>query len=230
MDKLERRGHRQRMRDAYLRGGADSMADHNMLELFLSLVIPQKDVKPLAYDLINTFGSLERVVSASPQRLMEVNGVGENTAILLNLVRDINTRIDLNRNKYIIKLGSVQQTIAYAENILKNSVNEKILLITLDNDLRVIKSNIVSEGVVNCANVEPKKIVECVIRDNASSVVLAHNHPGGKPSPSPADLSFTITIQDILKKINVKMLDHIIVGEGSSFAMNSDPRYMMYFE
>ena len=72
MDKLERRGHRQRMRDAYLRGGADSMADHNMLELFLSLVIPQKDVKPLAYDLINTFGSLERVVSASPQRLMEV--------------------------------------------------------------------------------------------------------------------------------------------------------------
>lgn len=230
MDKLERRGHRQRMRNAYLNGGADSMADHNILELFLSLVIPQKDVKPLAYDLLNTFGSLKRVISAPPQRLMEVNGIGENTAILLNLVNDINTRIDLNKNKEVTKLNSVKQTLTYAENALKNCVNEKILLVTLDNDLRVIKSTIVSEGVVNCANVEPKKIVECVIRDNASSVVLAHNHPGGQPTPSPSDLSFTIKIQDILKKIDVKILDHIIVGESSSFAMNSDPRYMMYFD
>lgn len=228
MEKLSCQGHRKRIRAVYLTNGIKGTPDHNVLELFLSLVIPQKDVKPLAYDLINTFGSFERVFSADPDELMEVNGVGENTAVLLSLVKDINARILLNKNENINSLISSKDSVEYVENILKSSQTEQVLVITLDNRCCVINSSIVSAGTVNCANVSFNEIVRCATRDKASYVILAHNHPNGNAKPSTEDLNTTRELANILTSLNIKLRDHVIVGKNESLSLVSDVDYALY--
>lgn len=230
MQELSRYGHRQRMRNNYLKNGTTAMEDHQILELFLSLVIPQKDVKPLAYDLINHFGSLEAVFNASAQQLMEINGIGECTAVALSLVNDINCRVNANHNQIITHLDNSQKARDYVKNAIGSSRFEQVIVITLNNDLAILGCHCVSDGTVNCATVQPKKVVECVIKDNASSVIIAHNHPNGDPTPSMADLNFTLEVLGILRKIGVNLNDHIVACAHKALSLNSDSRYMMYFD
>ena len=98
MPELEREGHRSRMRNTYINGGMENAPDHNVLELFLSVIIPRKDVKELSYSLINTFGSLEGVLNADVRDLMQVKGIGESTAVAISLIKDLYKRASLNRN------------------------------------------------------------------------------------------------------------------------------------
>lgn len=228
MAELSRYGHRQRMRNLYLAGGMENAPDHNLLELFLSLVIPQKDVKPLAYELINTFGSLENVINADPQDLMAVNGIGESTAVAISLIRDINKRVAQNRNGKFTKLNSTESAIEYCRNILSQEKKEKFLLITLNNEGYVIRYHIFDSGNVNTVSVDVRSTVKYIINDNAAGVIISHNHPGGKSQPSAADINFTIQFRSLVRKINVNFIDHIVVGSGdcTSFACNPQYFYM----
>jgi DNA repair protein RadC len=219
MEEISCKGHRKRIREAYLKTGTQAMADHNILELFLSLVIPQKDVKPLAYDLINTFGSLERVFSADINELLQVKGIGENTAIIISLHKDIYNRISINKNREKSHLNSPQKAIEYAQNAFASLTTEKILFITLDNNLKVIQDYLISSDGVNFADANPRKFIEAVVIDSASSAIVAHNHPNGEPTPSEADINFTLELRNLMRKFDVKLRDHIIVGENSSFSM-----------
>ncbi len=230
MAQLGRDGHRGRVKQAYLQTGIDSLHDHNILELLLFYAIPRKDVKDIAYELINKFGSFENVFEANIDDLMSVKGVGENTAVLISLVSDINNRISLNKNSSVKALKNSELAREYVKNIIGRAKNEKVLVISLDNELGIIGSHIVSDGTVSCANVEPKKIIECVIKDNAASVIIAHNHPKGDSTPSDTDIAFTIEILQLLRKLGVKLNDHIIVGKKDICSMNSITKYMLYFE
>lgn len=228
--KLSRDGHRKRMRHNYVTNGISVMEDHNILELFLSLVIPQKDVKPLAYDLMNNFGSLENVLNASVDDLMQINGIGESSAVAISLVKDINNRVNLNKNRDIKKLNNSKLSQIYVKNILSGEEHEKLIMITLDNSMSIIKMHIIVEGTVNNVKPEPKKIIECALKDNASSIIIAHNHPHGKALPSNADINFTLEVIDLMRKLDIDVNDHIIVGESDVVSMNSDVRYMLYFD
>ena len=161
---ISRDGHRARMRAAYLQGGGDAMPDHQLLELLLSISIPRKDVKPIAYALINRFGSLEQVY-----------------------------------------------------------------LVTLDGSAKILQTHAVGSGSVNLASVDQRTLMEHILRDNASAVMLAHNHPGGKAQPSAQDLEFTIRLLSILRSIHVQLLDHIIVSPTDTYSMRSDPEYGSFF-
>ena len=110
--KLSRNGHRQRMREVYLAGGMQNSPDHNLLELFLSIIIPQKDVKELAYALINRFGSLEGVLNADANQLMTVNGIGQSAAVGIKMVVELNKRVANNRNKNVDNLNCSSEAIA----------------------------------------------------------------------------------------------------------------------
>lgn len=228
MAELGRDGHRERMRKLYLDGGMENAPDHNLLELFLTGVIARKDVKPLAYDLINKFGSLEGVVNASPEDLMTVNGVGDAVAVHICLIKDIIKRIDINKCSNIKKITSTALAFEYCRNVLANEKIEKLLLITLKNDGKVINHHIVGTGTVNTSNADIRLIVENVIRDEAAGVILSHNHPGGSADASAQDINFTLEIRNTLKKINVNLMDHIIVGEDSCEALKDNPRYSLH--
>lgn len=230
MAELNREGHRQRVKTAYLNNAFDSMPDHNVLEMLLFYSIPRVDVKPIAYELINHFGSIENVFNASVSELTKVRGVGENTAILINLVKDINSRVAIRQNENIKTLDSYKSASMYVENLLKNQRVEKMLVVTLNNDLSVINHHFVAEGTVNHASIEPIKIIEHAISDRASSVILAHNHPNGNASPSMEDRSFTVELLGLLRKLNIKLNDHIIVGRNESLSMSMDPTCRNFFK
>ena len=230
MADISKEKHRQRVREAYLKQSFESMPDHNVLELILFYAIPRKDVKPIAYALLNTFGSLENVLCADIQELMRVDGIGDSAAILINLFSNVNRRVFNNRNHSKKKLTNTPETQEYVTNVLSGLQKERMILISLANNLDIINCHSVAEGTVNCAKLEPRTIVELAIRDNASSVILAHNHPKGEHQPSSQDERFTKSISGTLHPVGIKLHDHLIVGENGTFSMRSDFKYINMFK
>ena len=207
------------------------MPDHNLLELVLFYAIPQKDVKPLSYDLINHFGSFEKVFSADVEELMMVDGVKEHTAILLSLFKQVNLRINQNRAKETIKYNDFDKICKFASDMLKSYKHEVIMIITVDNNSRIINHHIVPGATPNNASITKKLIAQFVIRDDASSVIIAHNHPEGPPTPSGMDISFTQSVSGFLREIGLSLTDHVIVGEGGTTqSLKGDLKYAKYFD
>lgn len=218
-DKLSRYGHRERMRKQYIADGFEGMPDYNVLELFLSVIIPQKDVKPIAYDLINYFGSLENVINADILDLMSVKGVGEATAIELKLIADINKRISVNKNNDVTHINSLTQAISFCKNILAYEQVERVLVVTLDSTGGIICHRLISKGTVNGSNAPIREIVGYALRDNASGILIAHNHPKGEATPSANDINYTINLKATLRKINIQLIDHIIIGAKDNISL-----------
>lgn len=230
MAKLSREGHRERVKQSYLDHSFQSMPDHNVLELLLFYAIPRKDVKPIAYELINRFGSLENVFNADIEQLKNVDGIGENAAILISLVKNIYDRVLINHNANIKRLNDNKSAKEYVTNLLKEKNEENVVAISLDNTLKIIHVNFVAQGTVNCAMVETKKIVECAVRDNAPVILLAHNHPNGSAAPSGDDIEFTSSLTNILRQLNIVLLDHIIVGCEETKSMRNMLKYADMFD
>lgn len=230
MADLSPEGHRKRMKERYIKGSSDTLDDHHLLELLLFYSIPRKDVKPVAYNILNHYKTLDKVFSAEYEDLLSIDSVGESTAMLIKLINDINKRIDTDKNKNIKRLSSYAEAKEYASNILRNLPTERIIVISLDNKLNIINTETIANGTVNFAGVDPKKIIKCVLRDNAASVIIAHNHPHGDPAPSPADVDFTADLLNILRNLNIPLNDHIIVGDREAISMSQMPRYAHFFD
>lgn len=225
MPELEREGHRARMRNTYINGGMDNVPDHNLLELFLSVIIPRKDVKELSYALINTFGSLEGVLNADVRDLMQIKGIGESTAVAISLIKDLYKRASLNRNSRITSFNKIEDCFEYCRNLFAANVVENAYLITLDNHNNIINCHSVGTGSANQTEVDDKKLVATAIRDNAVSVVITHNHPNTAATPSAQDLSYSIKLSQMLEFVGIKLLDHIIVGCDSSISLKYSKTY-----
>lgn len=229
MENLSRKGHRQRVKESYLKNSFDAMPDHNILELILFYAIPQKDVKPIAYNLINHFGSLENVLNADVSELIQVDGIQEHSAILLTLFRNVHRR--LNQQKADVQYRTFEQLMDFALMKLKDYQTETVLIVTFDNAKSIINTHILTGGEVNSAVLNKKDVAQFVIRDNASSVVVAHNHPSGSAVPSAADIDATISLSQFLRQINIALLDHIVVGgDGTVQSIKGDLRYAKYFD
>ena len=231
MAELSREGHRKRVKDAYLQNGFDAAADHNVLELILFYAIPRKDVKELAYAILNHFGGdLNAVFRAEVNELMRVNGVGENTAILLSTYGKVTERLNVQKNRKIKAFHSYPEQKEYVSNLLQGLPTERIMMITLDNAGHIIRTHTLSEGGVNRADVSARTIVTKAVEDKASAVLLAHNHPHGDFLPSESDATFTSRCCKLLRAIDVQLLDHIIVGEEGALSLANDMRYVYMFD
>lgn len=230
MAKLSREGHRERVKQSYLDNSFESMPDHNVLELLLFYAIPRKDVKPIAYELINRFGSLENVFNANIEELKHTDGVGENTAILISLVKNIYDRVLKNHNTNVKRINDNKSAKEYVTNLLKEKHDENVVAISLDNNLKIIHVNYIAHGTVNCAVFNPKKVVECAIRDNAPIILLAHNHPNGGANPSKDDVEITSSVTNILRQLNISLVDHIIVGSDETKSMRNMAKYVNLFD
>lgn len=223
-------GHRQRIKHKYMENKKSFSADYEILELLLTYSIPRVDVKPVAKRLLKECGSLDNVLNLSMDNLKKFEGVGDNTAILINLIKEINLRASKSRNANVKLFKHQNEVLQYFTNILESESNEVIALVSLDNSNRIINLHYIAEGTASEADASPRKIMASVIADNAVSVIAAHNHPNGSPFPSLADINFTINMRDSLKMIGVRLLDHIIVGCDDTISMQSIPQYASYFE
>lgn len=204
-------GHRERMRKRFLEHGLDNFSDHEVLELLLYYAIPRGDVNPIAHELLQEFGSLAAVLEADPLELQKVSGVGERAAQLIHLMPPLFRRYRLSEsNKGVF--DTTEKVGHYLVNYYIGHVNELLTVILLDNSCRMLSVQALAEGDPHSVRINYRTLMNAVLRHNAVSVILAHNHPGGNCVPSREDFIETRMVRDFLQKVGVKLVDHIIVA------------------
>ena len=207
-----RQGHRQRLKDRFVRGGREALQDYELLELLLFRTIPRRDVKPLAKLLLSTFGSLAEVLGASLARLRSVPGIGDATAFDLKLVEAAGR--DLARGAVPRRqvLASWTAVIDYCRASMAFAEKELFRILFLDKRNGLIADEVQQSGTVDHTPVYPREVIKRALELSASAVILVHNHPSGDPTPSQADIRMTREIADVAKPLGILLHDHIIVG------------------
>jgi len=213
-------GHRQRMRERFLREGLEGFEAHEALELLLYYAIPYKDTNPIAHRLIERFGSLAGVLEADYADLSRFPALGASSALLLKLIPQISQKYVHDRWKARPKLDDVETAAGYAGTLFVGKTYEEFHLICLDAQNRVNHAVKICDGTLNEAAVYPRLIVENALRHRANSVIFTHNHPGGSTRPSKADVEITRRLKKALEAISINVADHIVVAgpEYASFA------------
>ena len=206
-------GHRQRLKERFLRSGLDSFTDVQVLELALFYCIPRKDTNPIAHALLEHFGSLSQVLEASVEELQSVPGIGENTATYLTMLPQIGRFYLVDRSQREVILPTIDKCGAYLVPYFFGRGTESVFLLCLDAKCKVLCCREVGQGSVNSAGISVRKIVEIALGTNATTVVLAHNHPSGLALPSAEDIQTTRRVAAALRAVEVHLADHIVVAE-----------------
>ena len=204
--------HRRRVKDRFLGEGLEHFDEVHALELLLFYAIPQGDVNPLAHRLLDHFGDLRQVLGAPPEQLMQVSGVGEHTAILLGLVKGLSQKYMVAERK-LRQLSTMDECGAYLMDQFIGQRDEMVMLLCLDAKRSPLCCRIISRGSVNAAEVSVRKVVEVALAVNATSVILAHNHPSGLAIPSMEDIVTTRRMGCALDAVGIPLEDHIVVAD-----------------
>jgi DNA repair protein RadC len=205
-------GHRERLRERFLDAGSAAVTDYELLELVLFRALPRRDVKPLAKDLIARFGSFAEVVSAPPERLAEIKGLGEAAITELKVVEAAAHRLARGQVKNRPVLSSWSNVLDYCRTAMAFADKEQLRVLFLDKRNRLIADELQQEGTVDHTPVYPREVVKRALELSATAVILVHNHPGGDPTPSRADIEMTRVIVEVAKPLGIEVHDHIIVG------------------
>jgi DNA repair protein RadC len=207
-------GHRQRLRNRFLTGGADALPDYELLELLLFMVIPQRDTKPLAKALIDRFGSFADVIAAAPERLMDVEGVKEGTVAALKVVEAAALRLARGRVIGRPALSSWEALLDYCAAAMSRNPTEEFRILFLDRKNVLIADEPHQKGTVDHTPVYPREVVKRALELGASALILVHNHPSGDPAPSRADIAMTREIAAAAKALKIELHDHLVIGRG----------------
>ena len=206
-------GHRARKKEQFRTHGLDAFADHEVLELLLFYAIPRVDTNPVAHRLIERFGSLDGVLSAPPEELEKVEGVGESAATLLSLILPLVRRSRMTAAKTPVILGTTQDAGEYFVDLFFGMREERLYEACLDAKGKLLRCAKVADGSVDAVSVNIRVIVENALKCGASAVVLSHNHPSGVALPSEDDNATTLAVYDALRTVDIRLLDHIIVAD-----------------
>ncbi len=204
--------HRKRLRARFTEGGAAALPDYELLELVLFRAIPRQDVKPLARALLDRFGDFNRVVTASPARLIEVQGVGDAVVQELKIVEAAAHRMARARVMQRAVLTSWDALLDYCHTAMAHRETEQFRILFLDRKNVLIADEEQARGTVDHVPVYPREVVKRALELNASALILVHNHPSGDPTPSEADINMTRQIQDAAATLGITLHDHLIIG------------------
>ena len=206
-------GHRKRLKARFMKTGLDDFEPHNVLELLLFYGIPRKDTNPLAHRLINRFGSISAVFDARPEELMKVDGITENTAVLISMIPQLARKYLEDKSDAVNAISGFDDIGTYLMPKFVGRTVETIMLAALDNKNKIISCSIVAEGENDKAKLSKRKVMEEAIRVGATRVVLAHNHPRGFAMPSKEDVLLTEEVYALLRTVDIELVDHIIFAE-----------------
>ncbi|MDP3040688.1 MAG: DNA repair protein RadC [Deltaproteobacteria bacterium] len=212
-DKPDYLGHRKRLRERFRKNGTEGMHDYEVLELLLTYAIPRKDVKPIAKNLLKRFGSLSGVLDAGQKELEEVANIGPISSTLIRLVKETCGiyLAEKMRNKDV--LSSPQAVLDFARVKLAGLPHEAFMVIFLNAKNKVLDYKVLQEGTVDRAVIYPRRMVEEALAHHAAGIILVHNHPSGDSEPSPEDKQLTRSLTEAARTIDLRVLDHIIVGK-----------------
>ena len=228
-EKNPHKEHRKRLRKTFRKVGAEDMPEHNVLELLLFYSIPIKDTNGLAHELIKRFGSLNGVFDASYEQLLEVEGVGENTALLLSLIPSVCRRYAEGKRKGKIKLTEPSAVAEYMTEKYYGISNEIVYMLFLDATGTLINCCKIAEGIPNQVAIDKMTVIEAAIRAKADKVIMVHNHPSGVAAPSRHDLETTSEIKSMFRELGIVLADHIIITEDDYLSLASLPKFSTFF-
>ena len=206
-------GHRQRLMERFRKEGLDNFEPVQVLELLMFFSIPRRDTNELAHKLIDRFGSVSRVMDASVEELMQVPGVGQNTATLFQLAKAAGRFYQVDSNRKGAMMKDMEDCGNFLLPYFIGRQQETVFLLCLNANCNVIACREVGVGEINSAVISTRRVVEVALKEKASSVVLAHNHPSGVALPSHEDVMVTQRLASALAAVDVTLADHLIVAD-----------------
>ena len=225
MSEKDNQGHRERIREKFLKNGIDGFAEYEILELLLTYCIPRKDTKPIAKELLNKFKSLDNIFKADFDKLSAIDGLGKNSIVFLKLIGDLPSIIykDELKNKKLVdketlKISNKDILLKYLRNKIGYEEIEKFYVLYLSSSNEVIEFEENSVGTLDRSSVYPREIYKKIINLNAKSIILAHNHPSDNITPSKCDIELTNEIAKGLKNNGALLIEHIIITKNSYFS------------
>ncbi len=210
--KPDHAGHRGRLRERFLKGGADALADYELLELLLFQAMPRRDTKPLAKRLLARFKSFAAVIAAEPQALKEVSGVGDGVVAALKTVEAAALRLSREEVMDRPVLSSWSKLLAYCRASMARAANERFRVLFLDRQNALIADELQQKGTVDHTPVYPREVVKRALELGATAIIMVHNHPSGDPTPSKADIQMTNEVRDAGARLGIVLHDHLIVS------------------
>lgn len=208
--------HRSRMKATFLKNGFEGFSDIEKLEFLLFYGIPQKDTNPIAHRLLDEFGTFDRVLEASYESLKHIEGLGEHTAILINVILQIASAYG--KSKCDQKILGTTSAKEFAKNIYKGKFVEEFYIICLNNSNHIIATKQVNKGTSSEVAVDIRSLTKIALANQCERIILLHNHPRGLARPSDEDVAFTSKIIFSCIINNIEVLDHIIVAEDDTFS------------
>ena len=209
-------GHRQRLRDKFRQQGIEAFSDAEVLELLLILGTPRKDCKDQARDLLGHFGSLANVLEASSGELQKVKGVGPNNSFAVHFLHGVARRYLKQRMQNKQYLQSSRQVADFLIHSMRDLQHEVFTVILLDAAHAIIDTQVVARGTISANTIYPRELIKLALKNNAAAMVVAHNHPSGNLEPSPQDRQLTRTLYLACSFMNIKLLDHLIIGRSET--------------
>lgn len=213
--------HRKRLRERFMAGGAAALPDYEMLELVLFRAIPRQDVKPLARRLIERFVDFNGVISASPARLAETEGVGEAVICELKIIEAASQRLARARVMRRQVISSWDALVDYCHTVMAHRETEHFRVLFLDKKNALIADEEQARGTVDHVPVYPREVVKRALELNASALILVHNHPSGDPTPSDADILLTGQIGSAAEALGLVLHDHLIIGKSRELSFRA---------
>ena len=213
------KGHRERLKNRFLENGLDDFTDIQVLELLLFYAIPRRDTNPIAHGLLNRFGSLAQVLEAPVEELKKVEGIGQEAAVFLHMIPAAGRYYMVDKTVQSKVLRTIEECGEYLMPFFFGRKVETVYLLCLDAKCKVLCCKEIGEGGVNSAGISIRKIVETALAANATSVVLAHNHPSGIAIPSTDDIQTTRQLALALRAVDVHLVDHIVVADDDYVSM-----------
>lgn len=217
-------GHRKRLRERFLQSGFAGFAEHETVELLLTLCIPRRDVKPAAKALLQRFGSVRAFLDAPASDIQKIAGIGKVAPVALRIVRETATLYLQQQAEQATVLGSAESLAIFWRSRLGGLKNEVFEVAYLDSASKLIRNGVETlvEGTVDRAAVYPRRVIEAALRRGATAIVCAHNHPNGDVRPSEQDKLLTRALVLASNTIEIKLLDHMIISSDAVFSFRKE--------
>ncbi len=206
-------GHRKRLKERFLKSSLDGFHDYEVVELLLTYAIPRRDVKPLAKGLVTRFKGLKGLFEASGEELAGLSGVGDNTAVLISVVKEVAAaylKEQAERNKPIRSPEDVIEFLGFA---LCEETSEKFFSIYLNSKNEVLGFETLFDGPLKYGSLSPRKVIETAFKYNARSMIFVHSLPDGKANPTNTERNLTEELQHAASAVDILVHDHIIAGK-----------------
>lgn len=222
MDKPHYSGHRKRLRERFSAAGTAGMHNYELIELVLTYAIPRRDVKPVAKELIGRFKNIAGIFDADLKELCEIRGLSANSAVLISLMRQLCSEYLAEKMSGKDVVSSPESVFNFARMKLSSLKDEAFLVIYVNTKNHVIDYEIVNEGTVDQAVIYPRNVIKKALAKNAGGLILVHNHPSGECEPSAHDIALTGAVRDAAKAMDIRLLDHIIVGRSNYLSFSKE--------